>query len=134
MILGIRPLNAVANVNTFEYTNTFQFTESDGPALYFQLIDSTLDSPTQGFSPSGRRYCPIVGATLQCTVVSIDTAKTVTRFASQAFTTDTSIWKLQLQSTDTIRGTADLKLVLTESGQITRGTAPRIILAIPLVG
>ena len=131
MYLSLRPLNAVANVNTFSYSNAFQFTEGDGPALYFQLVDLSLDMPSQGFSPSGRRYCPATGATLQCVVNSLNNSNVVTRFATQPFTNDSSIWMLQLQATDAVRGTADIQLVLTEGTKVTRGIGSRVILANP---
>lgn len=134
MLLTLRPLNDVGSVNSFSYAQAFEFTEGDGPALYFQLIDASLDTANKGFMPSGRRYVPATGATLQCIVTNINNANVVTRFASQPFTQDPSIWLLQLQPTDYVRGTADIKLTLTEGTKVTRGIASRVILANPQVG
>lgn len=111
-------LNAVANVNTFEYVDSVDFTEGDGPLIYFQLIDKTLD---KGLRPAGRRYVPAAGATLEVVVHSIDDAKKVTRFATQPFSTDGSIWAVQLLPTDVVRGTCAFKLTLTEGGVVRRG-------------
>lgn len=124
MLLSVRMLNGVGNVNTFEYVSAVEFTEGDGPLIYFQLIDSSLD---KGMRPAGRRYAPAAGATLQCVVHSIDDAKKVTRFASQPFANDPSIWALQLQSTDVIRGTCSMQLVLTEGAVVRRGSASAVI-------
>ena len=127
MLLSGRMLKDVANVNSFEMADTVSMTEGDAIDVYFQLIDKTLDLPQQFYSPAGRRYMPVTGSSLQVVVHSIDDAKSVTRYASQAFTNDGSIWKLTLLPTDQLKGTYTLKLTLTEpqtpSGtKATRGT------------
>lgn len=119
MLLSARFLNDVASVNSFEPADAAEFTEGDATYVYFQLIDLTLDRQADGFEPAGRRYVPAVGATLQCVIESIDDAKTVTRLADQPFAQDGSIWRVQILSSDTIRGTANLRLRLTE-GSTTR--------------
>lgn len=121
MLLSARFLNDVANVNSFEYADEAQFTEGDPASVYFQLIDSSLDKPVQGFVPAGRRYMPPSGATLQCTVESLDNAKTIVRLATQPFANDPSIWKLDFLSSDKIRGTANILLKLTEGSVIRQG-------------
>lgn len=124
MVLSARMLKDVANVNTFSPTNQAKFTVGDQVTLYFQLIDSALDTPQQGFSPAGRRYVPAVGATLQVIVDNIDDAKAVERYATQPYPQDPSIWALTLLPTDPIpAGTASLKLYLTEGPKATRGVA-----------
>ncbi|WNM70331.1 hypothetical protein [Myxococcus phage Mx1] len=129
MLLSARMLNGVATVNDFCYTSSVSFTEGDGPTIYFQLIDATKDTSAKGFSPAGRRYMPAAGATLECVVHHIDDARLVRRFASQPFPEDGSIWALQLQSTDRIRGTSDILLTLIESGRTTRGAIRSAITA-----
>lgn len=126
MLLSARILADVANVNVFRYADVAEFTDGDGPAIYFQLIDSSQD---RNMRPAGRRYMPSAGATLQVTLDAIDDAQKITRFATQPFANDPSIWMLQLQSTDKVAGTRSLVLVLTESGKVTRGIAQGVISA-----
>lgn len=121
MLLSARMLKDVQNVNSFEPDTELNWTEGDSLDIYFQLVDSSLDRPEQGFYPSGRRYVPASGATLQCTVECIDGAKTVTRSATQPFAQDGSIWKLSILSSDPIRGNPQLRLKLTEGSKTTRG-------------
>lgn len=121
MLLSARFLNDVANVNSFEYADNGEFTEGDPASVYFQLIDITLDKSVNGFVPPGRRFIPAAGATLQCTVESLDDSKEIVRFATQPFGTDGSIWKLDFLTSDKIRGTANIRLKLTESGVVRSG-------------
>lgn len=121
MILGARFLKDVASVNSYEIDDTAGFTEGDVVSVYFQLIDISLDKAIQGFQPAGRRYMPAVGATLQCVVQNIDDSIKVTRFATNPFPTDLSIWKLDFFATDKIRGTANLQMIVTEGTKVTRG-------------
>lgn len=122
MLLSARPLAAVATVNVFEVVDVVQFNQGDATRVYFQLIDAALDRPEQGFSPAGRRYMPASGATLSVTLTSIDAGKAVTRAASMAFSADDrSIWYVQMQAADTIAGTVDIQLTLTEGATVTRG-------------
>lgn len=121
MVLGVRFLKDVASINSYEYAEVGEFTEGDVVSVYFQLIDITLDKAIQGFNPAGRRVVPATGATLQCVVQNIDDAVKVTRFASNPFPDDRSIWKLDFFATDKCRGTSNLKLALTEGANVTRG-------------
>lgn len=127
MLLSARFLNQVSSVNDYDYTDNAQWTAGDVVSLYFQLVNLTLDRPAQGFFPSGRRYVPATGATLTVTLVNIDDAVQIVRSASQPFpTTDPSIWRLDVLASDTIRGTCDVVLALTEgsvrtSGRVTGG-------------
>jgi hypothetical protein len=121
MLLSARILNNVTSVNGFEYVASAEFTEGDAPTITFQLIDKSLDRHEQGFSPAGRRYMPAANATLQVVLPNINASKTVTRFATQPYANDPSIWQLTLQTTDQIRGTLDMQLTLTEGAKVTRG-------------
>lgn len=121
MLLSARILVDVASANVFRHAEAAQFTEGDGPTVYFQLLDKSLDRADEGFNPTGRRYMPAAGATLQVTIGGIDTAKTVIRSATQPFPLDPSIWAVTLMSTDPLKGTYDLKLALTEGSRVTRG-------------
>lgn len=119
MLLSARMLTDVQNVNSFEQVDQVEFMEGDSLFVFFQLVDSTLDRSDQGFMPSGRRYAPSSGSTLQVVLDNIDDAKRVTRNAVQAFpTSDGSIWKVQILPTDKISGTVQMKLTLNEGGTI----------------
>ena len=117
MLLGSCVLNGVASVNTFDYVSAADWTAGDTVSLYIQLLDLSLDRP------GGRRYIPLAGATLEVTLDSIDSAKRIVRAASQPYSQDSSIWLVSILSTDTIRGTVNLRLKLTEAGKVTRGTS-----------
>lgn len=121
MILGARFLKDVASVNSYAYDEVAGFTEGDVTSVYFQLIDANLDKSTQGFQPAGRRIIPATGATLSCVVQNLDSAIQVTRYATNPFPDDRSIWKLDFFNTDKIRGTSNLKLALSEGASVTRG-------------
>jgi len=123
MLLSARVLKNVVDVNTFEYATEACFTEGDGPAVYLQLVDVHKDCEGHGYHPGGRRYMPTAGATLSVVVENIDDDKKLTRTATQPFSNDPSIWKIQFMSTDPTRGTANLRLILTEPGpRVTRGS------------
>lgn len=126
MKLSARILTSVGNVNAFDYADVAEFTEGDGPTIYFQLIDASLDKDMR---PAGRRYVPAAGAMLEVVIHNIDDAKRVTRFASQPFANDPSIWMVVLQATDAVRGTCSMKLTLTEGARTTRGVAESVISA-----
>lgn len=124
MLLSIRFLTNVGGVNDFTYNDGFvEFTEGEAPELYFQLIDTNKDKAAEGYKPSGRRYMPATGATLSVVIENIDTAKKITRLATQPFASDPSIWKLTIFSTDQIKGTATLRLTLVEGTKSTYGKA-----------
>jgi hypothetical protein len=114
MLLSARFLNQVSSVNAFEYASNAQWTEGDTVSLFFQLIDSTVDRQAQGFVPAGRRYMPAAGATLQATLTNIDDSIQIVRSAVQPFVLDPSIWRVDVLSSDKIRGTCDLVLALRE--------------------
>lgn len=122
MLLSAQMLKDVQSVNSFEPDVQLSWTEGDVVDIYFRLIDLTLDRADQGFSPAGRRYVPAAGATLSVSIENVDDAKKITRLATQPFANDGSIWKLSMLSTDTIRGTPQMRLTLTETTKVTRGT------------
>lgn len=122
MILSSRFLANVCNVNDFDYGETVcEFTEGDAVTVYIQLIDAHKDDSKDGYQPAGRRFVPAAGATLSVVIENIDSAKKVTRAASQPFAGDPSIWSFPIYATDKIRGTATLRLVLAEGVKVTRG-------------
>jgi hypothetical protein len=121
MLLSARMLTAVSSVNRFEIVDAVEWTEGDTLSVYFQLIDASLDRPAQGFNPPGRRFMPAASATLTVSINSIDSTKTYTKTATQPYSLDPSIWKIDIASTDAIVGSRDIILTLTEGATITRG-------------
>jgi hypothetical protein len=121
MKLSAKVLGNVNDVNSWEYQNQAEFSEGDTTSLFLQLVDLSKDRADQGFNPSGRRYMPEAGALLTVVFDHIDDARKVTRPASQPFPEDPSIWEVAIMSTDTLRGTVNLKLSLNEGGTITSG-------------
>jgi len=121
MLLSARILNDVASVNSYEHAQAGEFTQGDAASVYFQLTDASLDGAIHGFNPSGRRYIPATGATLQVVVDNIDDGKKITRTATNPFPDDRSIWKLDFIASDTISGTCSMQLTLTEGLLIRRG-------------
>lgn len=128
MLLSARMLSDVGGVNNFDVTDAVRFSVGDAPAVYFQLIDESLDRTSQGYNPPGRRYMPAALAELEVVLDNIDTAKVVTRDATQPFPLDPSIWMIQLMSTDQVAGTVNLRLKLTEGAVVTRGGVKRALL------
>jgi hypothetical protein len=131
MLLSCRILDGVSSANDFEYKPQAEWVEGTPTTVYLQLIDVSKDRASKGFSPAGRRYVPAAGATLQVVVESIDDAKTITRTATQPFATDGSIWSFSVLATDTIKGTATIRLRLSQSGVITYGSAIKAVSIIP---
>jgi len=147
MLLAGRFLTGVANVNTFDgVAPSISMNAGDTQGLYFQLVDASVDRKEQGFSPSGRRYIPASGATVSVAFTNTDTGPDVcvtefggsrinpsapaniTRSASNPFAQDTSIWMVQLLGTDSLKGTVNVAITLTEPG-----SPPRIVKCAGLV-
>jgi len=124
MLLTARPLINVSDVNAWEYADEVKFTQGDQLYVYFQLIDAQKD---KSLKLPGKRYVPASGATLVATISSIDLNKTYAKVASQPFSGDLSIWRIQVLSTDNCVGTMSIKLVLLESGLTTYGTIKNVL-------
>jgi len=122
MKLSCRLLTDCNNVNSWHYTNVVEFAEGDTATVYIQLLDESVHSADEGYVPPGRRYVPASGATLSVIMQSLDITRNITRFATQPFPLDGSIWSFNVLPTDGVRGTIDLILILTEGTKITRGT------------
>lgn len=118
MQLSVRFLGDVQNVNSFEHVSALEITGGDAQTLYFQLIDASVDREDQGYMPAGRRYMPPATTTLQVTMLNIDDAKKVVRFATQPFSDDRSIWSIPVLASDPMRGTVSLKFLLTEPTRV----------------
>lgn len=121
MILGARFLTKVSNVNEFDYVQHLEFMEGDEQTFHIQLVDVTQDLDAQGFKPSGKRFVPPSGAALRVIVEVIDDGQKVERFCTNPFPEDRSIFRLEILSSDKLKaGTANLRLILTESDGSTR--------------
>lgn len=129
MQLGLRMLDNVASVNFFNYADQVSFMAGDTVTVYFQLIDLSQDRLERGYFPGGRRFVPAVGATLTVTVDNIDDAiKVANRVATQPFANDASIWSFSVTAADSIQGTCALRIVLNQSGTVTRGAKEAAVL------
>ena|SRR5260221_717932 len=118
MHLSARLLTTVGSVNSFLYATELRASVGDPVDVYFQLVDLDQLPQSQAWQPVGLRYCPVPGATMTVDVQNLDDAKAFTRAAAQPFVGDASIWKLQLLSTDPLRGTTNLRFRLNEAGVI----------------
>ena len=114
MELSIRVLNDVVSVNDYAAATEVRSVSGDSVDLWFQLVDSSKRLASHGFNPSGLRYMPAAGSTLQVTFLNINTRKQFARFATQSFPNDLSIWKIPVLATDPVSGTVSMKFVLTE--------------------
>lgn len=121
MLLSVRFLNDVASVNSFEPTTEVRFNKGSSQIVYIQLADASLDSPNQGFSPSGRRYVPPAGSLLTVLLSNVDDAKKVSRVATQPFPGDLSMWSFPVLATDPLNGTVAMQFVLQEPTRVLRG-------------
>jgi hypothetical protein len=119
MLLSARILNNVEGVNAFEVVPSLEVVQGDAPDIYLALIDASCD---KRFDPPGRRYVPRAGATLKVVLQDINTAVTMTTYATQPFSGDKSIWKVAFNPTVNaasiagLAGTYALKLTLVEPG------------------
>src|SRR5512133_3763167 len=123
MLLSARPLNSVNDVNHFDTVTVLEMTQGDTSDIYLQLVDVSVD---KSFDPSGRRYMPLAGATLQVTIQDIDSGTTIVASATQPFANDTSIWRVTHNvgagvDLSALIGTYALKLKLTEGPNVKYG-------------
>lgn len=118
MQLGSRFLNNVGGINQFDRADSITFTAGTDQQIYLVLVDASLDRTDQEFNPPGRRYCPPATSVLTVTLVNIDTAKVVTRVASQPFAGDLSIWTFPVLNSDPLDGTVTINLTLVEPSRI----------------
>lgn len=128
MILSLRFLQDVGGVNNFQWANDLRIGAASPTTLYLQLIDASVFPEIKGYNPSGRRYMPAVGAILTVTFGDINDNQKISRFASQPFAQDPSIWMVPILATDFLSmATIEVGLSLNESGTITTGCACGIL-------
>lgn len=123
MLLSCRFLD-LASVNVWRPLDQGQMVQGDDTTLYIQLYNKAVMTPSEGFNPSGRRYCPPAGSTLQVTLVNLDSNKQIVRTVTQLSALDASIWGIPMLSTDKLEGTVSVLLALTEPGpKVLHGSA-----------
>ncbi len=122
MVLSARVLEAVASVNVFTFAKAAQTSAGSNFSLFLQLTDIAQLIMTQGWMPSGQRYCPPAGSILLVSVVAVDSNYQFQKVATQPFATlDASIWQVDFLPVDFPNGgTFSLRLQLTEPGPITK--------------
>jgi hypothetical protein len=112
MFLSARVLVAVSGVNSFEYSSEWLHRQLTADTLYIQLVDLEHN---RGGDPKGIRYVPATLSTVTVTLGSIDSAKAVTRAASQPFAGDASIWAVAIAATDDF-GEGNIEIALLDGG------------------
>jgi len=132
MLLSVRFLTDVQNVNSWEEVSAVEIYSGDAQTIYFRLIDASLDRSNQGYSPAGRRYMAPATSTLSVTLVNIDDAKQVVRSATQPFSQDPSIWSIPILASDPIVGSVAMNFVLTQPGPVVLNArfAPGVLLRV----
>jgi hypothetical protein len=116
-LITARILDSVLSVNSYDPVVAKSATSGDAFDVYFQLVDNSKHKATHGYYPEGLRYIPATGASVEVTVLNLDSSRQFVRAATQPFSQDASIWKISILSTDPVAGTVSLKIKLTESGQ-----------------
>jgi|ERR1017187_223341 hypothetical protein len=114
MRLSITPLQDTQGVNDFVFATEIRSTVGDAVSLYFMLSDAEKNLGQHGYNPSGLRYIPVAGSTLQCIFTNINNRKQFNRWATQPFAQDSSIWQVPVLATDPVSGTVSMRFILTE--------------------
>jgi len=119
MRLSAKFLKNVANVNHWEYSSTVYIQENQSNEFYLQIVDMLKihDDEVSPVLPSfPLRYIPQgTVISLEATFESIDDSQVFTITASQPFSDDTSIWKIDLTSSQ-VPQNGVVTLTLPEDG------------------
>jgi hypothetical protein len=118
------------NINSFQAVTQVTCSEDEAVDVYFRLVDTTKKE--NNYDVTNLRYIPQGATTNTVSVIlrNIDDSKQITRSASAvSSTTDLSLWKVQILSTDNITGTISLKVTLTETSSSTVVTKKCNVLA-----
>lgn len=115
MALSFELLTNVSNVNTFQSATEITFSKGQAIDIYFRLVDT--DKKESAYDTTYLRYLPQGSTTntVKVDLSNIDDAKKISRYASAAYATDTSMWKLSLTAADAVVGTVSMKVTLTET-------------------
>lgn len=114
-------LEDVQSANSFYEVDEFELISGNPTTLYFRLI--TVRNKDLEDQISDLRYLPAVGATMTVEFVHIDSNKSISRVATQAFPSDDrSVWKVDILATDKIAFNS-MKVILTE-GSVSKTIFP----------
>jgi hypothetical protein len=114
MRLTFKFLNNVKDFNTFDEVSELTIVEGTPQYLYIQLAQ-IFD---EHMSPDEHklRYIPVdVAATLSIEFNNIDSSKNLSRIATNPFSQDKSIWRINILASDIIQSDS-ITVKLTESG------------------
>ena len=107
MKLSAKFLKNVENVNSFQYVPQWDISEGSAQSLYFQIIDKQKEDI---------RYMPQdAPITVKVFFLSIDDDQIIEKTATQPFTDDKSIWKIDLLVTD-VPNSGAVKFSVDENG------------------
>ena len=121
MLIGLRFLNDVSSVNSYQPSTELTFFKGSTQRVYFQLVDLSVDTASQGFYPTGRRYCAPAQSRLQIQFLNLDDAKKLVKTCIRPFPEDLSIWCMDILGTDPIDGSVNLLVNLMQPTGVVKG-------------
>jgi len=130
MRLGATILENFCDYNDFEPGMYHEYNIGSASRVYMQLVDLNKKLCSDVDGTCYLRYIPAPPASMQVTLSNIDSAKSITRTATQD-TTDPSIWYFDILASDTI-GSGNLHLSLTENGVTTKGVVMDAVKGYPV--
>lgn len=110
MKLGVKPLKNFQNKNSFEEATEWSHMSGESKTLYFRLTDSEQE---------GLRYLPEAPTIVTITFPALIASNVVTKTATLVTPDDTSLWSIQLGSTDVI-SSGNVQVSVSENGNIKR--------------
>lgn len=120
MILGIRLLDNVTDVNHFKIVESIKLRLGEANTIFIQLVDL---SQNKDGDPEGLRYIP-QGAVNKVIIEfpSLNDANSFSRIASQPFPGDSSIWSVDILETD-VPISGNIIVTVEEDGKKKRAIA-----------
>lgn len=119
MRLSAIPLKNYCDVNSWDYTQNFQYNEGSNARMYLQLIDLDREICDCSDGSFYQRYVATAPASLQVEIQNLDETKTISLTAMQV-AEDKSLWYVDLLPTYKI-GSANIHLTLTEPSGVKKG-------------
>lgn len=117
MKIGYCFLENVKDVNSYDNVSELELIRGNAGKIYFQLVDA--NSPTPDCEDLYRRYIPASGVTVVAFFDHIADSKQITRVASQPFPEDSSIWSVDILTTDKL-ALNSLEVTVTEGATVTK--------------
>lgn len=112
MILKFKILSQASSVNSFYEVDTHKIVNGNATSIFFRLIQDRSE-----INQDALRYIPESGAQVSVTFNHIDASKVITRVATQPYTQDTSIWKVDILATDQLSFNT-MAVTITEGSNI----------------